>query len=337
MKVWLPYVVGGSGTDTFTQTFAEFIQRAGHTAVVQAFPHAMQYVPDALRFVSAPTSTDIVLTNSWNGFSFKRKGMPMLTVEHLFVHDSEYTAFRSNAQAAFHRTLVHSYEKRSFEAADRVVAVSRSTRRAVMKSFPGVDPTVILNGVDTDFFTPPSRPRERSEGGPFNLLFVGNLTARKGADLLEPVMRQLGPNYLLSYPSGIRMRGNLDIKNGRPLGSLDRRGVLEAYREADAFLFPTRLEGLPLAVLEAMSTGLPIVGSDRTSMPEVVEDGVTGILCPLEPTELAAAVETLALDAALREEMSKAARQAAVEAFSMTLTVERYVALFSDLIDSGPR
>ena len=333
MRVWLPHIIGGSGTDTFTETLAFTLEKAGHSAVLQPFPHGSQYLPDPLKIVKSPPGIDVVLSNSWNGFAFKRPGIPMVTVEHLCVHDPAFAPFRSQGQAIFHDTLLRWFETRSFAVADCVVAVSRATRKAVAEAFPGIDATVIPNAIDTDFFTPPARRRESAEGEPFRLLFVGNLTTRKGADLLPQIMRALGSDFLLSYTSGLRGRVEIDVENALPLGKLDRQGVRRAYQEADLLLFPTRLEGLPLVVLEAMACGLPVVGSDRSSMPEAVVNETTGLLSPLDPSALATAIRTLATDSSLREAMSVAARDRVVKNFSMTHTVDQYLALFSELLD----
>jgi len=332
MKIWLPYIVGGSGTDTFTRTFASFLSKAGHHPIEQAFPNATQFMPDVLRFVRPPMGSDVMLTNAWNGYAFSREGIPMVTMEQLCVHDPDFIHLRSKAQAVYHDYFVRRHEMRSFSAAGRVVAVSDATRRTVEASFPGVRPIVIPNGVDTSFFVPPHAPR--SSNGVFRLLFVGNLTRRKGADLLAPIMDELGDGFELHYTSGLRVRSRPKIRNGHPLGSLGPEEVRAAYQSSDALLFPTRLEGLPLSVLEAMACGLPVVGSNLSSMPEAVADGVTGFLRPLIPGELAASVRDLASDRVLRSEMASNSRIRAVEDFGMDTTVRRYLQVFEELVRS---
>lgn len=331
MKIWLPFIVGGSGTDTFTRTFARFLEKAGHTPIVQPFPHWFQYVPDALSLVQPPPGTDLVFTNSWNGFAFKKRGLPMVTMEQLCVHDPAFAEFRTLPQAAFHNTLVRWFEGRTFREAASVVAVSKTTKTAVERAFPGTHPVVIPNGVDTDFFRPaeiPLPPRER-----FRLLFVGNLTRRKGADLLAPIMDELGDSYELHYTSGLRVRSRPNIRNGHPLGSLGQEEVRAAYQSGDALLFPTRLEGLPLSVLEAMACGLPVVGSNVSSMPEVVEDGVTGFLRPLEVGHFVAAIQKIASDRSLLNRMSANARESAAKKFEITRMVEQYQLLFEGFVE----
>lgn len=332
MRVWLPFVIGGSGTDTFTRTFAAFLNETGHDAVLDSYTHSLQYVPDLLRLARIPEDVDIVFTNSWAGFAFARRGTPMVTMEQLCVHDPAYGPYRSLSQATFHDIFVKNFEQRTFQAADRVVAVSEATRSTMLDIFPDVDPIVIHNGVDTGYFTPaPNRDHGRGDR-PFRLLFVGNLSRRKGADLLPEVVRLLGPDYELLYTSGLRDKAVLEAPYSRSLGRLDREGVRQAMRKADAFLFPTRLEGFPLSVLEAMACGLPIVGSNASSMPEVVEDGVSGLLCNLDPADLARAVQSLADDQERRQSMGLAGRRRAVEHFSMKSTVERYLSVFEELI-----
>jgi glycosyltransferase involved in cell wall biosynthesis len=330
MKIWLPFIVGGSGTDTFTRTFARFLEKAGHKPVVQPFPHWFQYAPDALSLVRPPAGTDLVFTNSWNGFAFSKRGLPMVTMEQLCIHDPAFAEFRSIPQALFHNTFVRWFEGRTFKSASIVVAVSEATKTAVEGAFPGTHPVVIPNGVDTDFFRPAEDPVPSRDG--FRLLFVGNLTRRKGADLLAPIMDELGDGYELHYTSGLRVRSRPNIRNGHPLGSLGPEEVRTAYQSADALLFPTRLEGLPLSVLEAMACGLPVVGSNLSSMPEAVADGVTGYLRPLDPTALAQAVRDLALNPRSREEMSTNARRHATNTFDMVSVAKRYLRVFSELV-----
>lgn len=331
MKVWLPYVVGGSGSDTFTRSFANQLSQVGHTAVAQPFPRWMQFAPDALRLVQPPPGTDLALTNSRSGFAFARTGLPMVTVEHLCVHVPDVASFRSPLQKVFHESLIRPYERRSFSSADLVVAVSRATSQDVALAFPGIHPLVIHNAVDTSFFSP-AHSLTRDAKALFRVLFVGNLTARKGADLIPGIANTLGPEFELAYTSGLRGCRRRSIQGAVPLGHLDRSAVRDAYQTADALIMPSRLEGFSTVVLEAMSCGLPVVASDRSSMPEIIEDGKTGLLCPLEPGAFVDAIRRLASDEPLRREFSDAGRRRVVEHFRIEQMVDRYVLAFQRLI-----
>lgn len=332
MKVWMPHTAGGSGADTFTAALSNELRALGCETVEQTFPHRLQYAPWALSGVAPPPGADIALVNSWNGLAFRRPGLRLVVVCHLCVHDPAFAPFRSVPQTIFHRALVRRFEARSFAVADAAVAVSATTAAAVRDAFPGVEPVVIRNGIDTRFFTPAEQAKARAPGDPFRLLFVGNPIRRKGADLLDPILEKLGEGFVLEYTSGLRDRGALSSPRAVPLGALGSEEVRSAYRRADAFLFPTRLEGLPLTVLEAMACGTPIVGSDRSSMPEAVEDGREGFLRPPEPEALSAAVRTLAADPDLRETMGRAARERAASEFTLGRMAHDYLDLLERIV-----
>lgn len=241
MKVWLPYAEGGSGSDVSTRFLAEGLQAAGHEAIPQAFPHNLQYLPWWLKTAKPPPGTEVIITNTWNGFAFHRPDTVNITVERLFVLDPAYRAYRSFGQAVFHEGLVRHFVTRSVATADACVAVSDYSANALAARLGLPKPRVILNAVDTEFFTPAAvddRLSHRSDR-PFRLLFVGNFTRRKGADVILEVMKQLGPNYQLQFTSGIRVgeRGGYPA-NMRCLGRLSLDEVRTAYRQADALLFP---------------------------------------------------------------------------------------------------
>ena len=333
MRFWLPYVRSVSGSDNFTSNLAAGLEKSGHEALIRPLPRVTQATPDLLRPVPMPDGVEAIVTNSSVGFAFARAQIPMATVAHHCVHDPAFAPFRSKSQAAYY-TVLKRYEKRSFHVADETVAVSVATRRGVMDSFPGVSPRVIRNGIDTTFFTPGQR-QNRDGAGPFRILFVGNLTRRKGADLLEPTMRILGPEFVLEYTSGLRSSGGVDIGSARPLGRLSVGALRDAYRQADALFLPSRLEGGPLVAFEAMACGLPVVASDMSAMPEVVIHGQTGLLCELDPEQFAAAFRRLAADRPLLRQLASTARTNAVENLGLETMASEYVQLFNDLADTS--
>ncbi len=284
MKIWLPYTSSGSGADTLTRSLAAALADAGHEAVLQEFSHRFQYAPWLLRNVKPPVDTQAVITNSWNGFAFHQRGLKNITVEHLFVLDKALQPYKSAAQSIFHKQLVRRFVGQSYRSADHVVSVSRYTADRLRAVFPDVHTEVVLNGIDTEFFTPGNEAAEQ-EGADksFRLLFVGNPTRRKGADLLPEIMQALGAHYELRYTSGRLGQPNLPMaSNIRPLGRLSAEEVREQYRQCDALILPTRLEGLPLVAMEALSCGLPVISSNSASLAEVVDHELTGLVCPVD-------------------------------------------------------
>ena len=330
MNIWLPYVEGGSGTDVFTHSLADGLRDLGHRVNVQRFAHHWQYFPWRLKAVPAPSGCEAIIANSWNAFAFRRSGCRLLAVEHLCVLDPALTPYRSFPQSVFHNTLVRHYERASAKAADITVAVSQYTRDALARQVPDSSPKVILNAVDCDFFHPvDSRP----DRGVFRLLFVGNLSRRKGADMLPGILNHLGDSFELHYTAGLRAPDFLQgLANAHPLGKLDHQQVREAYRHADVLVFPTRLEGLPLVAMEAMACGTPVVASDSSSLPEVIRHGVTGMLCPQDDEQaFAEAIASLAYDPQRLRRMSEAARTDAVERFCRPRMAREY----ADLLQSA--
>lgn len=133
----------------------------------------------------------------------------------------------------------------------------------------------------------------------------------------EPKLRQLAAEL------GIETRVHL-------LGLRD--DVDRLLAAADLFVQPSRSEGLPLAVLEAMAAGLPVVATQVGGMAEAVVDGETGILVePARPDELARALRLLLESEALRTRMGRAARARAEAEFSVETMARRYVALYRAL------
>jgi glycosyltransferase involved in cell wall biosynthesis len=131
--------------------------------------------------------------------------------------------------------------------------------------------------------------------------------------------------------SGLRARVRL-------LGPQSRPDVLRLLSEADVAVLashPTRegkREGIPVALMEAMAAGLPVVSTRISGIPELVESGVTGLLVRSgEAVPLANALEHLAVDAALRARMGRAGREKVVRDFNLHTNTRQLLGLFSAL------
>ena len=333
MKVWFPLIEGGSGTDVFTRRLANAPERRGIAVEVTWFHRYYQFAPLLLRHVRGPDGTNIIHANSWNGFAFKRAGIPLVVTEHLPVLDSAYRPYKRLAQHIFHQTLVRRYEIASFRSASVITAVSRSAASSLARTFDIDTAQVISNWVDTATFFPDSGEPPRT-ARPLRLLFVGNLSRRKGADMLLPIMQKLGPKFELRFTSGLQTLRDIPItENMIPLGQLNGdEDLLRAYYGCDAFLFPSRFEGLPLAPLEAMACGKPVIATNISSLPEVVQHGVTGLLCPRDDiAAFVTACRKLADDPHLLLSYGEAARRRVEEVFSEEVVIPQYIELYEKL------
>ena len=333
MNIWLPYIDTGSGADVFSERLASGLGALRHSVFTQRLPRQAQFMPWRLRSVVPPNAVDATITNTHYAFALRRPNNKLIAVEHHCVLDPAYAPYRSLPQVVYHELMVRRFEKASLRVADAVVAVSRYTADSLHTALGVPRAHVILNGIETDFFCPGPDPKPSPEGRPARLLFVGNLTRRKGSDLLPKIMAALGPAYKLRYTSGLRTNNPFAGAPGMfPLGRLTREQLRDEYRRADLLLFPTRFEGFGYAAVEAMACGTPVVTTNCSSLPEVVDDGVTGSLCNIDAVDdFADTIKNLIKNKATLFNMTQKARKVATERFSLEEMSQKYLDLLETM------
>lgn len=328
--VWFPTIRAGTGVDSFTELLADGLRQRGIRAEIEWLPHSAEYLPWLVKVPKPPDWASIVHVNSWIHRRFIPCSLPCVVTLHSCVHDPAYAPYKSVPQTLYHRLWVYKREVESIEKASAVTAVSEYTESVAREVFPQL-PVVhgVPNWVRTDVFFPAIRTLP---GKPFRLLFVGNVSARKGEDILVKTMARLGSSFQLSYtgnPEDFSKPTELP-DNMVPLGKImGPSAMAEVYRAHDAFLFPSRLEGLPLSVLEAASSGLPVIASNCSSLPEVVRHRETGLLCKMDDVSaFVDAVQLLADFPDIWGAMSSNARQLMKANFAMERAVDRYVDIY---------
>jgi glycosyltransferase involved in cell wall biosynthesis len=173
-------------------------------------------------------------------------------------------------------------------------------------------------------------------GAPVRLLFVGWLEREKGVrELVEACARLEGgrPFTLTLVGEGRlseaarRQAEELGIAGAvRFTGWMQPEELVEAYRDADVFVLPSWLEGLPNAMIEAMAARLAVVVSIVGEVPTVIRDGVNGLLVsPRDPAQLTRALARVIEDDALRGRLADAGHEMAVESFGVEPAVDRLV------------
>ena len=331
MKIAFKLVKGNSGTDVWTDSLAAALRTQGVECTTMYYPTYYGLFPQLARLKWATTPVfDILHCNTWNGFAFK-DARPMVVTEHLVIHDPILKPYKSPAQKAYHK-LIYRYENRTLKVADRVVCVSNHTKTMLEQIFGYSDAQVIHNGVDHEFFRPRYINRERYltkldiEEDKTVLLFVGNPTLRKGADLLPDIMKKLGDDYILVMTSGLRGDVKRYGKNIRYAGKVNPDQLVNLYNFCDMFLFPTRSEGLALTVLEAMACGKPIITTDCASMPEVIRDGHNGFLCEMNNVEdYIEKIRYLAQNKHLQANMGAQNREKISSTFNLKIMTGNYI------------
>jgi starch synthase len=258
-------------------------------------------------------------------------------------------------------------ERTGLEAADAVIAVSAEMARDVLACYPAIDParvTVIHNGIDTDEYRPdpgtdvlerhgvdPARP---------SVVFVGRITRQKGLVHLLDAAPSIDPEAQLVLCAGApdtpeigaeiaaavervrAARGNVVWIDEM----LAKREVIQLLGHATVFVCPSIYEPLGIVNLEAMACEAAVVATRTGGIPEVVEDGVTGLLVPFEPSDdglrtpvdpegfaagIAERVNELLADPARAEAMGRAGRARAIERFGWPAIAEQTADVYRSL------
>lgn len=329
-RVWLPTVRTATGAEVYTERLAQSLRTRGVQAEVTWLPHRAEYLPHSVRFPKPPPWANIVHVNSWLPLRFIPERLPLVATVHHVVHGAPGWFYRTPVQRLYHRVVIQPREVRILERATIVTTVSQRSAAQMANVFGYRRSDIIPNWVDTDLFRP---KRHKYSQGPFRLLFVGTWSSRKGVDLLPEIMEHLGNSFELQVVSEVAWRArakwpkNMHALRGRK--PLSEEELVAAYQAADALLFPSRLEGFGLTVLEAMACGLPIVAVHEPAVSETIGDSQCAILCPQDDiASMVEAIREIADAHDRRKRMAEAGRQRAVQVFSPEATTDRYIGVY---------
>jgi glycosyltransferase involved in cell wall biosynthesis len=265
-------------------------------------------------------------------------GQPLVSTFHGFVFDALARARASPLQALHYATDLRWFVGVALRRSACVTAVSNHLAAQIRAEFRYAGAVrVIPNGVDTDQFTPAAARGVRRR--PLRILFPGNLTRTKGADLIPAILDRLKGEFEFAYTGGLG-RGGIAIRHPRArlLGVSGHAGMAEIYRNSDVLLAPSRREGFGLAIAEAMASGLPVVASDCGGIPELVENGRGGSLCPVNDVQaFAAALQALMDNRARGRDMGDFNRQRVERHFTLADMVRRYRELFAEVLAGTAR
>jgi alpha-maltose-1-phosphate synthase len=259
-------------------------------------------------------------------------------------------------------------ERSAIEQADAVIAVSRAMRDDVLMVYPAVDPSkvkVVYNGIDPEEFFPDPRTDglERLGVDPDApiVLFVGRVTRQKGIIYLLDAAKAFDPDAQAVFCAGApdtpeieqEVRGQVvELASERKRvfwieEMLPRAELVQFMSHASVFVTPSIYEPFGMINVEAMACGVPVVASAVGGIPEIVVDGQTGFLVPLEPSgdafgtpadpiafsaALAARVNQLLAAPDLRREFGAAGRRRALAEFTWGAVAKKTVEVYSEAI-----
>jgi starch synthase len=250
-------------------------------------------------------------------------------------------------------------EQIALEHADAVIAVSKGHAEDISTAYPAVERervTVIYNGIDTDEYKPdratdvlerhgvdPARP---------SVVFVGRITRQKGVTHLLDAALAFDPEAQLVLCAGApdtpEIAAEIETKVERVRAErgnviwlqqmLPKREVIQLLSHATVFVCPSIYEPLGIVNLEAMACEAAVVASAVGGIPEVVDDGITGLLVPLGDdfaAGFAARVNELLGDPDRARAMGRAGRERAIDRFSWPAIASETVALYEKVSDTS--
>jgi glycosyltransferase involved in cell wall biosynthesis len=247
----------------------------------------------------------------------------------------------AHSPSAFSRveSLKNALTRRSFNRARGLVVWNEWGKKSLVEDYgaPAEKIAVIPPGVDMERW---NFPRHASRGpGPVRLLFVGGDFKRKGGDTLLAAFRS---SLSSSCELDLVTRDRVDT-TGLPNVRVHRLEpnapkLMELYARADVFVFPTLADVLPLAIMEAMASGLPVVTTNVGAIAEQIDDGVSGFVTPPgDVTSLVEATLRLVKDPDLRRMMGAAGRRAADRLFNGSRNYARILAMMKRCVDQAAR
>ena len=290
-------------------------------------------VPFILPAIVSTKGTDLIHTTPDYALFFYKKNNPMIISFQNYVLDHWMQSHSSPLQRLHYATDLRLWTQMAVRRANRITAVSHFTAQLVAQDLAVAAPIkVIYNGVDTELFFPAGQPAERN--GQIRIFFSGNLTERKGAHWLPKIAENLDKNITIFYTQGLRDSRRLtSLDNLQTIGPVAHHEMPNRYRRMDMLLMPTVREGFSLAVLEAMACGLPVVASNCSSLPEQIDDGKGGFLCPVGDVKaFAAKINLLAESPILRKEMGQYNRAKIENEFTLERMIKGYQKIFSEVL-----
>ena len=327
---------------------------------------ALQTIGVDLLMANDAAGADLVHSHTWYANEAGRVAQLLHGIPHVITaHSLEPLRPWKAEQLGGGYRLSSQIEKSAYESADAVIAVSAGMRLDILRSYPDIDPDkvhVVHNGIDVDAWSPTFNPELLDRWGidPMrpSIVFVGRITRQKGLPYLLEAAERLPQDVQLILCAGApdtpEIKAEVESKVAALQSQRDgvvwitdhlpRHELAAILSSATAFVCPSIYEPLGIVNLEAMACGIPVVGTATGGIPEVVDDGVTGWLVPIEQvqdgtgtplnpekyvSDLAEAMREAVSDPARAKQMGVAARERARVHFDWMAIADQTRAIYN--------
>ncbi|OLO87420.1 glycogen synthase [Actinomyces naeslundii] len=367
-----PREPGTEGADDGVTGYPEIAELDGANAALRTFGVDLE-------MAQGTEGTDLVHSHTWYANLAGHLAGLLHSVPHVIsAHSLEPLRPWKAEQLGGGYALSSWAEKTAYEAASGIIAVSNGMREDILRSYPAIDPErvkVVHNGIDLEAWKHPqgedadvaataTLKRLGIDPDRPTVVFVGRITRQKGLSHLLRACEQLPADVQVILCAGApdtpeikaEVEGLVARLREKRTGvvwieeMLPRPELIAVLAASDVFVCPSVYEPLGIVNLEAMAVGLPVVGSATGGIPDVIVDGETGLLVPIEQVQdgtgtpidparfeadLAERLTTLVTDSEAAKVMGEAARRRVEEHFAWEAIAKRTMDVYNWVLAQG--
>ena len=367
-----PREPGTEGADDGVTGYPEIAELDGANAALRTFGVDLE-------MAQGTEGTDLVHSHTWYANLAGHLAGLLHGVPHVIsAHSLEPLRPWKAEQLGGGYALSSWAEKTAYEAASGIIAVSNGMREDILRCYPAVDPErvkVVHNGIDLEAWKHPQGQEADAQAAATlkrlgidpdrpTIVFVGRITRQKGLPHLLRACEQLPADVQVILCAGApdtpeikaEVEGLVAHLREKRTGvvwieeMLPRPELIAVLAASDVFVCPSVYEPLGIVNLEAMAVGLPVVGSATGGIPDVIVDGETGLLVPIEQVQdgtgtpidparfeadLAERLTTLVTDTEAARTMGQAARRRVEEHFAWEAIAQRTMDVYNWVLAQG--
>ena len=367
-----PREPGTEGADDGVTGYPEIAELDGANAALRTFGVDLE-------MAQGTEGTDLVHSHTWYANLAGHLAGLLHSVPHVIsAHSLEPLRPWKAEQLGGGYALSSWAEKTAYEAASGIIAVSNGMREDILRCYPAVDPErvkVVHNGIDLEAWKHPQGQEADAQAAATlkrlgidpdrpTIVFVGRITRQKGLPHLLRACEQLPADVQVILCAGApdtpeikaEVEGLVARLREKRTGvvwieeMLPRPELIAVLAASDVFVCPSVYEPLGIVNLEAMAVGLPVVGSATGGIPDVIVDGETGLLVPIDQVQdgtgtpidparfeadLAERLTTLVTDTEAAKAMGQAARRRVEEHFAWQAIAQRTMDVYNWVLTQG--